>query len=482
MKIALALFVKNEIQDIAGWISWHLALGVDKIFIYDDHSTDGTFEFLKIVSEVYNIELHRTNTQAIADFYYRQTTSYEEACWKARGNYDWIMCLDGDEYVSLEKANSLSEFLEDFSDFNGVVLNWRFYGSSGRVLRPRIPAYEAYTAHCKPDFKDCEIGKVFIRPEDYTFTYENPHYFRLHDERYANAVGHPVPSPINTKDIVWAGACVNHYLVRSMEHYIDRIRKRYGSDLQNSTAYWDHFNRNEISGHERPEIVEKANAILARIREACLNHYLQNISGGRLLPYGNPAAAWYLTIRREGCHTLSLDASDARAVLARPGMGDGTQPLSAAIYADSPWTVYLFNEKGGHISSVPFRIKGDPVARTVFTYALQKNDAVESWTLRAPRKQRYLAIAPLQEGGQVSADSQGWGHHEQYRLVMKSYHPPMLSACPGSLENREDFFHYLRSNRDRMTCDDFMLAFSTLPETCRAELTQEEHGRAISWI
>lgn len=46
--VALALFVKDEFSDIAGWVAWHAALGVKTFFIFDDHSSDGTWEILQL--------------------------------------------------------------------------------------------------------------------------------------------------------------------------------------------------------------------------------------------------------------------------------------------------------------------------------------------------------------------------------------------------------------------------------------------------
>lgn len=60
MKVALALFVKNEVNSIAHWVAWHLALGFDKLFIYDDESSDGTYEVLQSCAKMYDISLAST--------------------------------------------------------------------------------------------------------------------------------------------------------------------------------------------------------------------------------------------------------------------------------------------------------------------------------------------------------------------------------------------------------------------------------------
>ncbi|MFT9383173.1 MAG: glycosyltransferase family 2 protein, partial [Acetobacter orientalis] len=110
-KSAIVLFVKNEVYDIASWISWHLSLGFDKIFIYDDHSTDGTFEVCEIISRKYNIELNRTNIEKEPNFYWRQKESYFDACRKSLNNYKWLAFLDADEYIYLEEHNTINDFL-----------------------------------------------------------------------------------------------------------------------------------------------------------------------------------------------------------------------------------------------------------------------------------------------------------------------------------------------------------------------------------
>lgn len=67
-KLAIALFVKDEVHDIAGWIAWHSALGVEKFYIYDDYSTDGTYQVIKSISDKVNIEYYRSNIEKEGNF------------------------------------------------------------------------------------------------------------------------------------------------------------------------------------------------------------------------------------------------------------------------------------------------------------------------------------------------------------------------------------------------------------------------------
>ena len=46
--LSLALMIKNESKYIQEWIEYHLLVGVDKFYIYDNESTDDLKNILKV--------------------------------------------------------------------------------------------------------------------------------------------------------------------------------------------------------------------------------------------------------------------------------------------------------------------------------------------------------------------------------------------------------------------------------------------------
>lgn len=56
---AAILFVRNDVDDIGWWISYHLALKFDALIVIDDHSTDGTWEVIQAAADLYPIEARR---------------------------------------------------------------------------------------------------------------------------------------------------------------------------------------------------------------------------------------------------------------------------------------------------------------------------------------------------------------------------------------------------------------------------------------
>lgn len=479
MKTAIALFVKDEAQDIAGWIAWHLALGADRLFIYDDHSNDGTWEILQAAAKRYDaIELARSDLHMSSNFFWRQATCYKDACRKATGQFDWIGFLDGDEYVSLETADSLNAFLEQFSDYNGVTLSWRIYGSSHRALKSRQPAYEAYTFHCGPDLGDCELGKVFIRPQDFTDHYENPHRIALTNERYANAMGQPVTWRGPTHDVIWQGGCINHYIVRSMENYIERIRRRVNADLADSTGYWQHFDRNDIHRRERPQFIERAGKILVHLREACVDHYLRHVTQQGLSSSPESGLACVYSILTHNNVPLILDHPEGRVA---QKAGEESVPVTAAVYRDDPH-VYLFVEQYGHIASPPFRVREDGRFRSSLAFCLEAAPTEGRWFLRQEGEGKFLVFFPVDGDGTVEAIRDSASDWEECLLIAKQEQVPVFAVSPHHIRNRHDFLEYLRQNAGRLTYDDFVLALNLLTDHCRTELFQTAIGKSISWI
>ncbi|GBQ94460.1 glycosyltransferase family 2 protein [Gluconobacter cerinus] len=109
LKTGVVLFVKNEVEDIASWIAWHAYCGFSTVIIYDDYSTDGTWEVIHEAAKVFDV---RTLRAADADqFNIRQQRTYIDALERFREEFDWLLFLDSDEYLDIRDGSSVAEFL-----------------------------------------------------------------------------------------------------------------------------------------------------------------------------------------------------------------------------------------------------------------------------------------------------------------------------------------------------------------------------------
>ncbi|CAI3925548.1 unnamed protein product [Commensalibacter communis] len=239
-KVAIALFVKNEHSDIAGWIAWYQAIGVDKLYIFDDYSTDGTFEIILAAAQLYNIQYFRTDPIQQPNFYWRQRDSFMLAAKLAKGEYDWVGFLDADEYVYLNAYENISDFLDQFPHADAVAINWCIYGNSNKVIRPRGMTVEIFLEHSDAFFGDNQQVKSFIRPEKLGCRYINPHQYDIDLSRYVDVKGNVIEWRGCNKDVEWDGAKVMHYICRSMEQYIGRIKKR-ADDLGDNIKHWQRY-------------------------------------------------------------------------------------------------------------------------------------------------------------------------------------------------------------------------------------------------
>ncbi len=481
MKVALALFVKNEVQDIGSWIGWHFAQGVDKLFIFDDHSTDGTYEVIQAASTIRDIELTRTDPVATPDFYWRQANSFMEACRRSVGVFDWIGFLDGDEYLSLDEAPAIGDFLAKFDGFNAVGLNWRIYGSGHRVLKTKIPAYDAFRFHATKDLDDQRLIKSFIRPETCSSEYINPHRFSVEGMNYADACGQPITWVAEAcKTIDWTHAAINHYFSRTMEHYVERIRKRAGADLADSTGYWDHFNRNDIYREERPETIAKANAIAQQIKEACVRTYAASLSGFPAIPFGRGPAGKVFGLRTHTGHGIALNQHN-RFMHQHPE-DDASPKISGIIYNDDPGHIYLVAENGHAVDNIPFYIKNDERYLCAYKFIIEKAGDSGGIHLKSPVTGKYLCFIPLDHGAAIECNRDAASDWETLFLSEKTSSGVTLSNCPLHMETKQKFIDFVRLHGSTLSYNDLLLALCSLPRAARTDVIEDKENTIISWL
>lgn len=131
MNTAICCIAKYENKYLKEWVDYHLKLGFDQIFIYDNNNPDGE-EILPVLRDYDKVK--------IVDC--RGKTSYQDPAYthfyKTFGKqFDWIAFIDVDEFITFSDESgirTIKEFLARFDEHVEIVhLNWMCYGDSGIV-------------------------------------------------------------------------------------------------------------------------------------------------------------------------------------------------------------------------------------------------------------------------------------------------------------------------------------------------------------
>lgn len=236
MKVAAVAIVKDEALYLSEWVIYHLGLGIDHFFIYDNFSTDNTQEVLEPyiqggVLTLIKWPLFRGQDDAYAHAFKTQVSSF-----------DWVTCFDVDEFYLLKNHKSIKEFLSEYADFEQVIIPWRFFGHSNHIQRPEGLVIENFTT-CDESIHT--HTKFFIKPESvkdagvHVSTTKNKRTVNEHKKIIDEGRFHSN----HTTDIIQ----LNHYFTRSYEEYEKKIKRGQadGRDLKklDSFKHYDFANQ-----------------------------------------------------------------------------------------------------------------------------------------------------------------------------------------------------------------------------------------------
>ena len=119
LRVALVCIAKNEDDYIDEWIDYHLKLGVDEIFIYQN---DWRMARQRDSRVVHLIEF---------DGSCRQLSAYNDFIDNHLGDFDFAIFIDVDEFVCLVRDRDIKSFLLNYVGYGAVCLNWRLFGDNG---------------------------------------------------------------------------------------------------------------------------------------------------------------------------------------------------------------------------------------------------------------------------------------------------------------------------------------------------------------
>ena len=268
-RCAVVLVVKDEANDIASWLAWYQIHGFDTCIVFDDQSTDGTWEILERASATQDIRLSRTLGARDIFFDLRQQMSYRMVLQRYVDEFEWIAFFDADEYISFADGIDLQGFLDRFDDADGIAVNWCNYGSSNHALRPKLVPIEAYTWHGDAQQPINRHVKSFVRPGKVGPRWLNMHAFDIEAHRYLDA-SHKQITWGRQRGILdsppdWSVAKLMHFQCRSMEDFLERLRKR--PDLPHSSDLWRGYDINQVEDRAPLRLLPKLRAQVALITQ-----------------------------------------------------------------------------------------------------------------------------------------------------------------------------------------------------------------------
>jgi len=141
----IVCIAKKEHDYIEEFVKYHLALGFKYIYLYDNEDTP-TYELM--------LQTYKDNIKVI----HLPFNNYEKPVqYIALDNFiqnflfttdiTHVAHIDIDEFIVLKKHKNICDFINEYlvGDCQGIGMNWRFFGSSGKTEKTNEPVTVRFT-------------------------------------------------------------------------------------------------------------------------------------------------------------------------------------------------------------------------------------------------------------------------------------------------------------------------------------------------
>ena len=236
-KSCILTVIKNEHEYLDEWIRYHLNLGINHIFIFEDIDSNSHLDICakyenisldkisSILNESDNNKAKCLKTQKninVQDLYFKNGLNYI----KNNYDYDWCFIIDNDEFISLAN-NSLNDTLSLYKDYDAFVMSWECYGANELISKPIYDINKGlintYTTKMKgfvnnnPIFhvKTCYNMKTF-NVSFYKTNHQPSDFCKWCRTDYSN----------DRKKEIFDNIFIKHYITKSWQEYVEKKQKR----------------------------------------------------------------------------------------------------------------------------------------------------------------------------------------------------------------------------------------------------------------
>lgn len=206
---SICLLAKDEDRYLDEWIMYHIGIGIDHIFIYDNGSKNPISEFIKRYSE--DIQSKITVIDFSGEYDDIQTDCYNHYLENHSQLSMWTAFIDADEFINIAHYNSINEFLKQYDKVSVIAMDFVEFNANGQVKYEDKPVRERFTKRSEVENPDY-APKVFVKCS----RIDN---FKTHYPMYYSKRFRAIDTDKETS------IYLEHYYTKSFEEFKQKIQK-----------------------------------------------------------------------------------------------------------------------------------------------------------------------------------------------------------------------------------------------------------------
>ena len=234
--LSIVSIYKNE-PDLKEFIEYHKLAGVERFYLYDNESTDGSREMLQPYIDAGIVVYNYIEGDML------QFSAYRDAIYKFKNETEWMAIIDLDEFIVPVNKNDIKDVLREFEQYPALGVNWVMFDSNGIEKRPNDKlCIEAYTRVTK-DYQNRENRhiKSIVKPNMVQLV-PGPHYCLYKGGKLAvneqfECIGKKdayfgIENAFTKRNSV-EKIQINHYHTKSKEDYIKKMTRGFADHPRN---------------------------------------------------------------------------------------------------------------------------------------------------------------------------------------------------------------------------------------------------------
>lgn len=245
----ICAIAKEENEYIREWVEYHLKIGFDKIYLWDNNDEKG--ERFEYVIDDY-IQNEKVVILDCRGKKYFQRPAYNQFYKHYSTTFDWCAFIDIDEFIFLNKYKNIERYLSEQipNNFYAIRLNWIVFGDNEKIYKETGNVMDRFT---KPSRKVKKFeGKSIIRGNLNDLIFNSAHYAHFKKNKtpikQCDNVGNLL-SDENTfilKSLNTEFCFIKHYQTKSLEEFcLHKLLKDSANLKRNRFTIGYYFNINE---------------------------------------------------------------------------------------------------------------------------------------------------------------------------------------------------------------------------------------------